>query len=133
LKPIEPTVNRDSIQRQIDELENVKAKQYAKIGRVRDEELLERLIEETETQIDVLQRDMKAEPLKTNVDIDALVNRFSHFGTLPLAEQKKALRETFRRITIDRSGEITEIEFIDGRIIPFVPIDQSVVDGAPLM
>jgi hypothetical protein len=121
---IDPTINLDGIQRQIDELETVKTKQYAKIGRMKDEALLLRLIAETESQIENLQKELKAVPVKTEFDLEALVKRFVNFGKLALAEQKKIFRETFRRITIDYDGHIREIEFRDGRKLPFVPIDE---------
>jgi hypothetical protein len=132
-KPIEVTVDREGIKRQIVELEKVKATLYSRIGRYKDQSLLDKMIDDNQTHLDGLNKELKAEPVKVSLDIEGLVQRYGGFDTLPLDEQKKVFRETFRRITIDHGGDITEIEFINGMVIPFIPITAEEAAKIPLM
>jgi hypothetical protein len=124
-KPMEVTVDREGIKRQIVELEKVKVTLYSKIGRYKDQSLLDKLIDENDTQISELNDEMKAEPVKVSLDVDELTQTFRGFSSLPLDEQKKIFREAFRRIVIGHDGEIWEIEFINGVVIPFIPIAEE--------
>ena len=133
LKPIEVTVDQEGIRLQIAALEKVKATLYSKIGRYKDQSLLDKMIDDNESQIAGLNKELKAEPITVTLDVEGLVKRFSEFGKLPLAEQKQAFRETFRHITIGHDGEIMEIEFIDGRVIPFIPITEEEAAKVPWM
>lgn len=119
LKSVEVTVDREGVKRQIVELEKVKATLYSKIGRFKDQSLLDKMIDDNQTQLEGLYGELKAEPVQVSLDVEGLVQRYVGFGSLPLNEQKKAFRETFRRITVDHGGKITGIEFINGTVIPF--------------
>jgi uncharacterized protein YhaN len=99
------------MQRQIASLEKVKASLYSKIGRYKDEAMLDKLIDENQSTIDELQKELKAKPVKkSELDVKNTLKRFADFPTLPLAEQKKAFRETFRRITLDAKGTISSVQ-----------------------
>jgi cell fate (sporulation/competence/biofilm development) regulator YmcA (YheA/YmcA/DUF963 family) len=111
IKPVETVTDRELIQRQIASLEKVKASLYSKIGRHKDEAMLDKLIDENQSTIDELQKELKAKPVKkAKLDVDKTLKRFAAFPTLPLAEQKKAFRETFRRIHLDAKGTISSVQ-----------------------
>jgi hypothetical protein len=111
IKPVETVLDRELIQRQIADLEKIKASLYAKIGRYKDEAMLDKLIDENQSTLDELQKELKAKPVKrAELDIASMQKRFAAFPTLPLAEQKKAFRETFRRITLDATGSIIAVQ-----------------------
>jgi hypothetical protein len=125
IKPVETVTDRELIQRQIASLEKVKASLYSKIGRHKDEAMLDKLIDENQSTIDELQKELKAKPVKkAKLDVDKTLKRFAAFPTLPLAEQKKAFRETFRRIHLDAKGTISSVQ-----LHSCLPIDYLVIVG----
>jgi hypothetical protein len=132
-KPMEVTVDREGIKRQIVELEKVKATLYSRIGRYKDQSLLDKMIDENETQIIELNKEMKAEPVRVSLDVEELTQKFRGFSGLPLDEQKKTFREAFRRIVIGHDGEMWEIEFINGMVIPIIPITEEEAAKYPLL
>jgi hypothetical protein len=131
--PMEVTVDREGIKRQIVELEKVKATLYSRIGRYKDQSLLDKMIDENETQIMELSKELKAEPEKVSLDVEELTQKFRGFSSLPLDEQKKIFREAFRRIVIGHDGEIWEIEFINGMVIPIIQITEEEAAKYPLL
>jgi Resolvase, N terminal domain/Recombinase zinc beta ribbon domain len=132
-KPMEVSIDREGIKRQIAELEKVKAALYSKIGRYKDQALLDKMIDENETQVTELSKEMKAEPVKVSLDVEGLVQKFRGFWSLPLDERKRIFREAFRRIEIGHDGEIQEIEFINGTVIPFVSVTEEEAAQYPLL
>jgi hypothetical protein len=113
------TVNQDTIQHQIAELEKIKVKQYGKLGRFQDEALLDRMIRETESQLEALKKEMTAKPVESPFDPRKQLQRLRDFDLLPLIEQKKVLRAIFRRIVIDHKGNITDLDFVASKTLHF--------------
>jgi hypothetical protein len=91
------------------------------------------MIDENETQIMELSKELKAEPEKVSLDVEELTQKFRGFSSLPLDEQKKIFREAFRRIVIGHDGEIWEIEFINGMVIPIIQITEEEAAKYPLL
>ncbi len=115
IKPVENTVDHEGIKRQIAELEKVKATLFAKIGRYKDQTLLDKMIDENESQLEALKSELTVQPVNLELlDVEELVQRFSDFGNLPLDEQKRTFRQTFRRIVLTREGQLFKIEFTKG-------------------
>jgi DNA invertase Pin-like site-specific DNA recombinase len=121
------SVNQDIIQRQIAEMERVKVKQYGRIGRFQDEALLDRMIRDTESQLEALKKELTAKPVESPFDPRKQLQRLRGFGLLPLVEQKKVLRAIFRRIVIDHKGHITDLDFVASKTLHF---RVAVRDGA---
>jgi hypothetical protein len=113
LEPVQPVIDTGAIEKQLTKLLRQKEAQYRRIGTMRDEDLLMKLIGETETQIETLEKELRNTRQPVTFDPAALRQKYLDFGNIPLPEQKELIRSTFSKITVDAEGSIIGIELRD--------------------